>query len=228
MRGASLGMSRDLWNAVDAYLTQTVVRPDGSLEAASAASDAAGLPQIAVSPSHGKLLYLLARVSGARKVLEIGTLAGYSTIWLARAVGPHGRTVTLEREEQHAAVARRNFADAGVASLIELRLGDARATLAEMVRARDLGFDLVFIDADKPSIPEYFERSLEMTHRGSIIVVDNVVRDGAVIDGASEDASIRVVRRMNEMLAETRRVTATTIQTVGAKGYDGFTIALVE
>ena len=221
-------MSRELWNAVDDYITRMVVRPDSALEDAIAASDAAGLPPIAVSPSHGKLLHLLARIAGARRVLEIGTLAGYSTIWLARAVGPRGRVITLERDEKHAAVARGNFAAASVAPRIELRLGDARATLREMVAAREDRFDLVFVDADKPSIPEYFERALELTHPGSLIVVDNVVREGGVIDGESEDASIRGVRRLNEMLAGNDRVSATTIQTVGAKGYDGFTIALVE
>lgn len=221
-------MSRELWNAVDDYITRMVVRPDSALEDAIAASDAAGLPPIAVSPSHGKLLHLLARIAGARRVLEIGTLAGYSTIWLARAVGPRGRVITLERDEKHAAVARGNFAAASVAPRIELRLGDARATLREMVAAREDRFDLVFVDADKPSIPEYFERALELTHPGSLIVVDNVVREGGVIDGESEDASIRGVRRLNEMLAGDDRVSATTIQTVGAKGYDGFTIALVE
>lgn len=221
-------MTRELWNAVDEYITATVVRPDAALAAASEAGDAAGLPPIAVSPSHGKLLYLLARFRGAQKVLEIGTLAGYSTIWLARAIGPRGRIVTLERDATHADVARANFERAGLASQIDLRLGDARATLGAMVAAGEGGFDFVFVDADKPSIPEYFQQALELTQPGSVIVVDNVVRDGAVIDGASEDASIRGVRRLNDMLATNRRVTATTIQTVGAKGYDGLTIALVE
>ena len=221
-------MSRDLWNAVDAYIGATVVRPDRALDAAIEASDAAGLPQIAVSPSHGKLLHLLARLAGAKRVLEIGTLAGYSTIWLARAAGPEGRVVTLERDAKHATVARENFERAGLAARIDLRIGDARATLAAMVEAREAAFDFVFLDADKPSIPEYFERALQLTHAGSVIVVDNVVRDGCVIDASSEDASIRGVRRLNDMLAGDPRVSATTIQTVGAKGYDGFTIALVE
>lgn len=218
-------MTQDLWTAVDQYITEQIVHEDDALRAASEATVTAGLPQIAVAPNQGKLLSLLARLVGARNILEIGTLAGYSTIWLARGMQDGGRIVTLEADDRHAAVARENFRRAKLDGVIDLRVGKALETLPA-VSAKP-PFDLVFIDADKPSIPEYFRWALRLTRRGGLIIVDNVVREGAVIDGASEDAAVQGVRRLNEMLASENRVSATTIQTVGVKGHDGMTIALV-
>jgi predicted O-methyltransferase YrrM len=220
-------MSQELWDAVDRYVSDTLVGHDGALEEALRASDAAGLPQIAVSPAQGKLLHLLARIRGARSVLEIGTLGGYSAIWLGRAIAPDGRMVTLELDAAHAAVARANLARAGLASVVEVRLGKALDTLPELAHERPAPFDLSFIDADKANIPEYFDWALRMSRPGSVIVVDNVVRKGAVIQADSEDESVRGVRRLNERLATEPRVSSTTIQTVGVKGYDGFTVSLV-
>jgi predicted O-methyltransferase YrrM len=185
------------------------------------------LPAISVAPNQGKLLQLLARLQGARRILEIGTLGGYSTIWLARALPAGGRIVTLELEQKHADVAQANFARAGVSEVIELRLGRAVDTLAQLATERAGPFDFIFIDADKASMAEYFTWSLKLSRPGSVIVIDNVIRKGAVVDAASEDASVRGVRRFNELLAKEKRVSATTLQTVGSKGYDGFTLALV-
>ena len=210
------------WQAVDDYVEQVVGTSDEALEAALARSDRAGLPAIAVSPAQGKLLHLLARAVGARRVLEVGTLGGYSTIWLARAVAPEGRVVTLELSEAHAAVARQNLADAGLSDVVDVLVGPAVDTLAGM----EDDFALVFIDADKPGNAAYVTAALRLTHPGSVIVVDNVVRGGAVLD-VDGDASVQGVRRLNELLAAEPRLEATTIQTVGAKGYDGFTLALV-
>ena len=198
------------WAEVDHYLTDLLVGQDDVLRETLRSSDAAGLPAINVSPPQGKLLHLLARLGGARRVLEIGTLAGYSTIWLARALPAGGRVITLEMEPKHAEVARANFARAGLESVIELRLGKALDTLPGLTGEGP--FDLFFIDADKASIPRYFEWSLRLSRPGSLIVVDNVVRG---------------VRRLNEMMAAEPRVSATVIQTVGGKGYDGLSFALV-
>ncbi|HEX4944839.1 MAG TPA: O-methyltransferase [Usitatibacteraceae bacterium] len=221
-------MSKDTWNAVDQYLTDTLVRPDAVLEAALRESEAAGLPAIHVSPPQGKLLNLLARVQGARNILEIGTLGGYSTIWLARALPPGGgRIVTLEVDATHAKVARANLARAGFANMVQVRLGRAIDTLPELEHEGAGPFDLVFIDADKPSNPEYFAWALKLSRRGTVIVVDNVVRNGKVADGKSGDPAVQGVRRLNLMMASEPRVSATAIQTVGSKGYDGFAIALV-
>jgi predicted O-methyltransferase YrrM len=225
-RGSS--MSQEQWSAVDRYITDLLVPPDPALDAALQASAAAGLPPIHVAPNQGKLLRLLAQVQGARAILEIGTLGGYSTIWLARALPADGRLITLESDPKHAEVARANIARAGLADVVELRLGQALETLPQLA-AEGLGpFDLVFIDADKPSTPEYFIWALRLCRRGSVIIVDNVVRKGAVVDAASGDPTIQGVRRFYELLAAERRVSATAIQTVGSKGYDGFAIALVE
>lgn len=221
-------MSQETWNAVDEYLTGTLVRQDAALEAALQDSEAAGLPAISVSPPQGKFLNLLARVQGARNILEIGTLGGYSAIWLARALPPGGgRLITLEVDPQHAKVARANLARAGFANLAQVRLGRAIDTLPELEREGAGPFDLVFIDADKPSNPEYFAWALKLSRRGTVIVVDNVVRRGAVADAASDDAAVQGVRRLNAMMALEPRVSATAIQTVGVKGYDGFAVALV-
>jgi|SRR5579859_1766642 len=220
-------MIEEKWTAVDQYITSLLAPPDPALDAALAASVAAGLPPINVTPNLGKLLHLLARIQGARTILEIGTLGGYSTIWLARALPPGGRLITLEMDPKHAEIARGNIARAGLTDVIELRLGPALDTLPKIAAEGRGPFDLIFIDADKPSIAEYFAWALKLSRRGSVIVVDNVVRKGAVIDPTSEDPNVQGVRRFNEVLAAERRVSATEIQTVGSKGYDGFAIALV-
>ena len=215
------------WVAVDRYIAETLIGHDAALDAASGASDAAGLPQIAVAPNQGKLLHMLALVRGARRILEIGTLGGYSTIWLARALPAGGRLITLEADDKHARVARENIDRAGLGAAVDVRLGPALETLPRLVAERAGPFDLTFIDADKPNIPAYFEWALKLAAPGALIIVDNVIRDGAVADASSTDASVVGVRRLNERLRDDPRVTATTIQTVGAKGYDGLTIALV-
>jgi predicted O-methyltransferase YrrM len=218
---------KNQWSAVDRYLAEKSIAPDDVLDATLAASAAAELPAIAVTPHQGKFLHLLAKLKGARRILEIGTLGGYSTIWLARALPPDGRIVTLELEPRHAEVARRNFERAGIASRVDLRVGRAAATLARLVEDRVEPFDFVFIDADKPSMAEYFQRALQLSRVGTVIIADNVVRNGAVVDPASADPSVQGVRAFMDVLAKETRVSATTLQTVGSKGYDGFTMALV-
>jgi predicted O-methyltransferase YrrM len=220
-------MNQEQWTEVDRYVTDLLAPPDTALAEALRTSAAAGLPAINVTPNLGKLLQILALLRGARFILEIGTLGGYSTIWLARALPAAGRLITLEADPRHAAVARDNIARAGVAGVVELRVGPALETLPQLEREGQGPFDVVFIDADKPAIPEYFRWALRLSRPGSLIVVDNVVRKGAVIDPASEDPDVQGVRRFYEQLAAEPRVLATAIQTVGAKGYDGFAIALV-
>jgi predicted O-methyltransferase YrrM len=220
-------MSDDLWTDVDRYISDLLIPPDPVLDGALAESEAAGLPAIAVSPPQGKFLNLIARLMGARKILEIGTLAGYSTIWLARALPEDGRLVTLESNEKHAAVARANFSRAKLDRTIELRLGRALDTLPVLAAEKAGPFDLVFIDADKENISSYFTWSLELSRAGTIIIVDNVIRNGAVIDAASTDSMVQGVRAFNKVLAAEPRVDATALQTVGSKGYDGFTMVLV-
>lgn len=220
-------MAQDQWTAVDDYFTELLVNPNPSLELVQEACAAAGLPAISVSPPQGKLLNLLARIRGARAILEIGTLGGYSTIWLARGMVPGGHLITLESDPKHAEVARANIARAGLAEIVEVRCGLAIDSLSQIANEEGGPFDLIFIDADKPSIPDYFSWALRLSRRGSVIVVDNVVRDGEVIDAASTDASVQGVRRFTEMVSHESRVSATAIQTVGIKGYDGFAIALV-
>jgi predicted O-methyltransferase YrrM len=220
-------MSHEQWVAVDRYITDLLVAPDPALDDALQASHAAGLPPIAVSPNQGKLLHLLARVHAARSILELGTLGGYSTIWLARALPADGHLITLEVEPRYAEVARRNIARAGLAGIIEQHVGPAADTLAAFIAEDRDPFDLIFIDADKQSIPEYFALALELSRRGSLIITDNVVRNGALIDPDSDDPRVLGVRRFHELLAAEPRASATTIQTVGSKGYDGFTFALV-
>jgi predicted O-methyltransferase YrrM len=220
-------MNQEQWTAVDRYISDTVVPSDSALDAALEASTKAELPAIAVTANQGKLLHILARLVGARNVLEIGTLGGYSTIWLARALPKGGRVITLEVNPKHADVARANVARAGLATTVEIRLGAALESLPKLAGDKLGPFDLIFIDADKANIPEYFTWSLALSRPGSLIIVDNVVRKGAVIDADSDDPDVQGVRRLNNMLTKEKRVTATTIQTVGSKGYDGFTIALV-
>jgi predicted O-methyltransferase YrrM len=220
-------MTEEIWTAVDGYFSDLLVPADAALEAALAASAAAGLPAINVSPVQGKLLQLLARAIGAHNVLEIGTLGGYSSIWLARALPDGGRLVSLEADPRHAEVARANIARAGLDSSVEVRLGMALDLLPELAAEGGEPFDLVFIDADKPNNAAYFDWALQLTRPGSIIVVDNVVREGDVIDAVSDSPTVQGVRRFLERLAAEPRVSATAIQTVGGKGYDGFAIALV-
>ena len=223
-----MGKSEPRWDQVDAYLVDTFVPREPAFAAALAESEKAGLPTIQVSPPQGRLLELLARALGARAILEIGTLGGYSTLWLARGLAPGGRIVTLEMDPKHAEVARRNFERAGRSGVIEQRLGAALETLPRLVEERAGPFDLVFVDADKPNLPDYFSWSLRLSRPGTLIVVDNVVREGDVLDAGSPDAVIQGVRRMNERIAAEPRVSATTLQTVGAKGYDGLAFVLVD
>jgi predicted O-methyltransferase YrrM len=220
-------VTAERWTQVDDYIEDVLLGSDAALENALRASEEAGLPAIQVTPSQGKLLHLLARYGGARSILEIGTLGGYSTIWLARALPPGGRLVTLELDPAYAEVARGNLERAGVAGLVEVRVGRALETLPILAAENAGPFDLLFVDADKPSNPEYFTWALELSRPGSLIVIDNVVREGAVIDEASDDPGVQGVRLMNELLAAEPRVSATAIQTVGSKGYDGFAVALV-
>jgi predicted O-methyltransferase YrrM len=220
-------MTQQQWTAVDRYITDLLVPADPALDAALQASAAAGLPPHNVSPNQGKLLLLLARVQRARTILEIGTLGGYSTIWLARALPADGSLITLEADRKHAEVARANIARTGLTHVVELHLGRALDTLPQLAAEGRGPFDLIFIDADKPSNPDYFAWALKLSRRGSLIIADNVVRNGAVVDAASGDPNVQGVRRFNELLAAEPRVTATAIQTVGSKGYDGFAIALV-
>jgi predicted O-methyltransferase YrrM len=220
-------MAQDQWTAVDHYINDLFVPPDAALDAALQASDEAGLPAINVAPNQGKLLHILALSCGARSILEIGTLGGYSTIWLARALPVGGRMITLEADPKHAEVARANLARAGLADVVNVRLGEALDTLPQLAAAGLGPFDLVFLDADKQNTPAYFEWALKLTRRGGLIIADNVVRNGAVLDAASENPSVQGVRRLNAMLAAEPRVTATVIQTVGSKGYDGLAIAIV-
>jgi predicted O-methyltransferase YrrM len=220
-------MTQEQWDSVDRYFADLLVSPDPALEAALQASAEAGLPAINVAPNQGKLLHLLARMLGARKILEIGTLGGYSTIWLARALPPNGQLITLEADSKHAEVARKNIDRAGLAGVVDVRLGPALETLPQIETEGQGPFDLVFVDADKPSNPDYFEWALKLSHTGSLLIFDNVVRHGAVIEAISDDPGIQGTRRLNELLSTDPRVDATAIQTVGVKGYDGFAIALV-
>ncbi len=220
-------MSQDQWTAVDQYINNLIIPSDPELDAVLEVSAAAGLPPISVTPAQGKLLHLLARIQCARRILEIGTLAGYSTIWLARALPANGRMITLESDPRHAEIARANIARAGLADRVDVRLGAALETLPRLAEQAEGPFDLTFIDADRQNLPAYFEWALKLSRRGSVILVDNVVRKGGVVDSASTDSNIIGVRRFGERLSAETRVSATMVQTVGAKGYDGFAIALV-
>ncbi|SCF84041.1 O-methyltransferase [Streptomyces sp. Ncost-T10-10d] len=215
------------WTEVDDYFNGLLVGPDEALDAAVEASDKAGLPAIQVAANQGKLLNLLARLQGARTVLEIGTLGGYSTIWLARALPEGGKVVTLEADPAYAEIARANIERAGLAHVVEIRVGRALDTLPELAAEGRGPFDVVFIDADKPSNPDYLAWSLKLTRPGSLIVADNVVRDGEVVDGGSDDPKVQGVRRFTELVAAEPRLSATALQTVGSKGYDGLMMALV-
>jgi len=215
------------FGAVDAYLQEHLLGGDPVLDAALADSAAAGLPPINVPPTQGKMLYLLTRLQRAVAILEIGTLAGYSTIWMARALPPHGRIVTLESEARHAEVARANLARAGVLDRVDLRVGPALETLAVLADETRAPFDLIFIDADKPRTPEYIEAALRVSRPGALLIVDNVVRSGELANPETTDESVRGMQRAVALLASHPRLEATVIQTVGAKGYDGFALAVV-
>ena len=221
-------MNQEQWEAVDQYIEELFVPADDALDLALAESAAAGLPQIAVSPIYGKLLTLLARSMDARTILEIGTLGGYSTICLARALPEGGRLVTLEFNSLHAQVAQANIARAGLAGQVEVIVGRAVDSLAALSAERRGPFDMIFIDADKPSYPDYLTWSLQLSRPGTLIIADNLVRAGKVIDPDSDDPNVQGVRRFNELLAADPLVDATVLQTVGGKGYDGLAIALVK
>ena len=220
-------MNQKTWSAVDDYIAENLLPADTVLEAALRSNRSRGLPAIDVSPAQGKLLYLLARMNGAKRILEVGTLGGYSTIWLARALPKDGKVVTLELEQHHADVAQVNFKMAGLSDRIDLRIGPALKSL-EMLGAENAGpFDLVFIDADKPNNPNYLTWAMRLSRPGTVIVCDNVIRDGAVIDTRSGDPNVEGARAAFSFMAKAAGLEATAIQTIGAKGYDGFAIAIV-
>jgi len=220
-------MDISLWTDVDNYFSELLVEKDGDLEHAFRSIDEAGMPPIQVAPNQGKLLSILARSIRARSILEIGTLAGYSTIWLARSLDKGASLVTLEADPYHAEVAQANIDRAGLAKTVEIIVGKALDTLPLVEQRKLPAFDFVFIDADKENNAEYFRWAMKLTHPGSMIVIDNVVREGRVVEKHSSDSDVRGVRRLHAELAAEPRVTATAVQTVGSKGYDGFTIALV-
>lgn len=213
--------------AVDAYLEQAIVRPDAQFAQVQRRAEEAGLPQIEVSSPMGKFLQLIADISGARRVLEVGTLAGYSTLWMARAVGPQGRIISCEYEPHHAQVAGQNLQEAGVADRVEIRVGDAETTLLALIEERPDPFDLVFLDADKAGNPRYLELALQMSRPGTVIIGDNVVRGGEVLDADSADPDIQGIRQFLTMQGEHPQLAATALQTVGSKSWDGFSLAVV-
>jgi predicted O-methyltransferase YrrM len=218
----------EIWDRVDQYLTEHLLPQDEVLDAALRDSAMAGLPSIQVTPNQGKLLQLLVQLSGARRILEVGTLGGYSTIWLARALGPDGDLITLELDPAYAEVARKNIARANLSKAVEQRIGPALQSLPRLARENQVPFDFIFIDADKQGTTQYFEWALKLSRPGSVIVVDNVVRNGAVVETDSNDPRVQGMRRFHEMLGREGRVSATAIQTVGSKGYDGFALAVVK
>jgi predicted O-methyltransferase YrrM len=219
--------SLDRWAAVDRYFSEQLSLSDPVLDAAMAANKSAALPAIDVAPNQGKLLQMLAQLVGARRILEIGTLGGYSTIWLARALPADGRLITLEFSPKHAEIAHANVARAGLSDLVEIRIGAALDTLPRLQKENSEPFDLIFIDADKSNNSEYVRWALKFSRPGTLIIIDNVVRDGAVIDADSTDKDVQGARRLFELLAGEPRISSTAIQTVGVKGYDGFAFALV-
>lgn len=220
-------MDQDQWNQVDAYFSATLVPSDDALDAALAASDAAGLPAINVAPNQGKLLQLLATIRGARRILEVGTLGGYSTIWLARALPPGGTLVTLELSPEHAKVATQNIARAGFAEVVSVIVGSAKDSLARLVDAGEPPFDFIFIDADKDNNPVYLDAALKLSRSGTVIVVDNVVRRGRVADPDNREPDVVGVRDGFARLVAEPKLTTTAVQTVGQKGWDGFSISIV-
>ncbi len=220
-------MDQQTWTVVDDYLQQKLIGSDAALESVLSANAEAQLPAFDVAPNQGKLLHLLVRMSGAKRVLEIGTLGGYSTIWMARALPTNGKLITLESEAKHAAVATENLRKAGLDHIVEVRVGPAVDHLQQLVEEKTLPFDFIFIDADKPNNPAYLDLSLKLARPGTVIVGDNVIRDGAIVDAASSDARVQGVRKFFNMLSSDPRLQATAVQTVGSKGYDGFALAIV-
>ena len=218
-------MTPETWKAVDDYIGSLFIPPDAGLDGAQRAAIEADLPPIAVSAAQGKLLQIIARMCRARRILEIGTLAGYSTIWLARALPADGRLISLEFDPKHASVAAGNVQRAGVADRVEIRVGRAIDSLPALEGGEP--FDLVFVDADKPSTPDYVRWALKLTRRGSVIIVDNVVRNGGILDASGADADSKGMREAMALIGAEPRLTTTAIQTVGAKGYDGFAISFV-
>lgn len=221
-------MTQELWAAVDEYLEGRLLSSDLVLTRTLETSQGAGLPAIHVSPLQGQLLHLMAKAQGARRILELGTLGGYSTIWLGRALPPGGRLVSLEIDPRHAEVARANLQAAGLGQIVEVRVGPALDQLMHMVKGREPAFDLIFLDADKPPLAEYYEVAMHLARRGSIILVDNVIRQGAVASENSLEPAVQGVRRLMERVHSDARVRATAVQTVGSKGYDGFALIRVE
>jgi predicted O-methyltransferase YrrM len=225
-------MNQDLWTAVEKYLVSTLIHPDEAVNEAVQANASAGLPAIDVAPNEGKLLHLIARIQGATRILEIGTLGGYSTIWLARALPPTGHLITLELDPKHAAVAEKNIQRAGVSSLVDIRVGPAVDSLAQLhadlLIKKIEPFDLIFLDADKPNNPVYLAWAIKLARPGTIIIGDNVIRDGEIIDANNTDPSVSGTRTFLEHLGNHPRLEATALQTVGSKGYDGFAIAIVK
>jgi predicted O-methyltransferase YrrM len=220
-------MSKELWSAVDSYIVSNLLPHDPALEQALQSNAAAGLPSIDVAPNQGKLLHLLARIHRAERILEIGTLGGYSTIWLARALPANGRLLTLEVNPHHAEIAAANVARAGLSAIVDIRVGPALETLAALQLERTASFDLIFIDADKPNNPTYLDWALKLSHSGTLIIVDNVIREGDVIQTNSSDARVQGSRRLFEAIAANPHLDATALQTVGSKGHDGFVLAIV-
>ncbi|MFU1992383.1 O-methyltransferase [Priestia megaterium] len=218
----------EIWNEVDLYMNDKLIQPDPILDEVLKANQEAELPAIDVSPSQGKFLHLLASLKGAKRILEIGTLGGYSTIWLARALPKDGQLITLELSAHHAEVARANLKRAGVSHLVEVIVGPGLDTLAVLKDRGTDPFDLIFIDADKPNNPNYLKWALELSKRGSLIICDNVVRQGHVVNSENEDENVKGIRQFMNALAQEKRISATAIQTVGSKGYDGFIVGIVE
>ncbi len=221
-------MAQDLWTSVDTYINENLVHSDRALNDAVQANTSAGLPAIDVAPNQGKLLHLLARIQGAKRILEIGTLGGYSTIWLARALPPDGKLVTLELDPTHASVAAANIQRAGLTALVDLRVGPALDSLVRLYAEKPAPFDLIFLDADKPNNPNYLEWAIKFSRPGTIIIGDNVIRDGEILDPNNTDPRVTGTRTFLDKLGSHPQLDATALQTVGSKGYDGFALALVK
>jgi len=220
-------LQQDLWTTVDHYIANTLIPADPALDAALQVNAAAKLPSIDVAPNQGKFLQILAQTMGARRILEVGTLGGYSTIWLARSLPPEGRLITMEFDPRHAEIAKSNIDRAGLSSIVEIRIGAALDSLAQLATENPDPFDLIFIDADKPNHPGYLKWALRFSRPGTVIIGDNVIREGAIADPADPDPRVQGTRTFLEMLGADPRLSATAIQTVGSKGYDGFAMALV-
>jgi predicted O-methyltransferase YrrM len=220
-------MDQEMFEKVDHYISQLLAPEDEVLQQTIKSLDEAGMPQISITANQGKFLQIIAMMNGAKKILELGTLGGYSTIWMARALPADGKIVTVEFDPHHASVARKNIENAGLLAKVDLRVGKASEVMQQLKEAGETNFDLIFIDADKPPYKEYFEAALDLARAGAVIICDNVIREGKVLDENSSDDRVAGVRRLNQMLSENTKVTATILQTVGAKEYDGMAIAFV-